>query len=335
MDYHEINEHATNPSDEIKKQYSLFVIRTEYKERFLMELGVTRETARIVINLEFEAARYPLETLLNAEENLLRDSSGPLSSFKNSCGCGCFGGWVNPAAEIEKYKKLLKESIEQARIRSVTEVQYFIPKKTFWQKLSNLQNLKILKSLTPIERFLISKLDIFSLNKSDPPDLSKRLLNCMVTGCLFSIVLLVLLLVIAILFAPLTEYNSIDDSSSVETEKRVVNITPSVMPQETRESQFSPVDDTPYGCFLKLDDITNSIVTHPRTNSDPHYRQHVRERLLELRVRATDIIDNCSTWGTELCELNLVEYLQDCQITVAEQASLLDSLNQVDDYQVD
>ena len=127
--------------EEIEKAYSEFLFDTENKERYLMELGMTRETARIIINLEYNAAIYPLEILLKAEENFLKDNN--LKQFLFKYGCGCLG--TNPKTMIEKYKKLLKYSIAKARLNPIGEIKYLIPEKTIWQKISIFFDLERLK----------------------------------------------------------------------------------------------------------------------------------------------------------------------------------------------
>lgn len=317
-------------SEEIRNAYALFVINTEYKERFLMSIGLTRKTARIVINLEYKAAKYPLDTLLEAEQNLLRDSSAYLSSFKNSCGC--LGQWMNPTTEIEKYKKLLTNSINEVRRNPIQEIQFLMPEKTFWQKLNHLFNLDFFKNLRPLEKLTTSTMDVFSLRGTDSPSFSKRLLNCTVTGCFILLIVLIILSVVSILIPIETEVVTSSDSQSNYSLDDSKSPSQSATNDNLPDAQFVPIHETPFNCFLKLDDATKRVIDHPKMNTDYQQKLQVREQLSLLRIQAIDIRENCSKWGTELCKLNSDEYLKDCQYAVKEQSSLLQSLDEVGDY---
>ncbi len=69
-------------AEEIRQAYSLFVVNAEYKERFLMAIGLTCTTARIVINLEHPSyARLPKIKRISKE---FRKNQGKIRIFKTN-----------------------------------------------------------------------------------------------------------------------------------------------------------------------------------------------------------------------------------------------------------
>ena len=175
-------------------------------------------------------------------------------------------------------------------------------------------------------------MDIFSLHESESPSFFKRLLNCAVTGCLVIIIFLFYLFILSFSIAKVKEFVTSIEFQSSDSQQYSTSSTQSATSNNRSESRFTPMQKTPFNCFLKLDETTKRVLYHPKMNTDFQQELEVREQLSQLRIQAINIRENCIEWGTKLCKTNSDKYLKDCQLAVTEQSSLLESLDQVRDY---
>lgn len=312
-------------SEEIEKAYDQFVLNTAHRERFLMEIGLTRKTARLVLNLEFEAAKYPLEILLESEENFLRETN--LKKFMSQHGCGCFGNAIDPRKIIEKYKKIFKVAIDDARINPITEIEYFIPKKTFWQNIQNLTDIEQLKALTSFEKFIVSRIDIFGLKKTDKPNIFKRILNLTFVGCTSGCLLFFILGLLSIISVGFIGIEEIETSNNNQSNQKE-HINKKRVPVSNRLQIY----DKAVECYTKLEQTTNDIINHPKMSLEIYEENLIKGHLSILKEQVSTIKNSCHYWGRSLCQDKVNNYYKVCQNNLNEQISLQDSLSDTSNW---